>query len=201
MRTLHVLGDSISMHYGPYLEKYVRSYCDYSRKEAKIGVLDNPEGQNGCDSTTVLSYLVKCMDQSKHWDFILLNCGLHDIRWKDGKHQTNNQLYQKNLFEILQIANNISDHIIWVRTTPVNDNLHNSLRQDIKRYDSDVVKYNEIADRIMIDHGIYKIDLYTFCKCLGGAETYKDHIHFNEESRNLQGAFIAGNLISYFNKL
>jgi len=186
------------LHY-TYLEKYLSPYCIYSRKEAKIGVLENAEGPNGCDSKTVLSYLNKCVDQGCYWDVILLNCGLHDIRFINGKHQTDYLIYQKNISEIIQIAKNISDHIIWVRTTPVNDELHNSLRQDIKRYNLDVVKYNEVADSIMSHNNIYIIDLYTFCECLGGAETYLDHIHFNNESRNLQGAFIAGNLISYFN--
>jgi len=37
MLTLHVVGDSISMHYGPFLERYLSGLLAYSRKEGMPG--------------------------------------------------------------------------------------------------------------------------------------------------------------------
>jgi lysophospholipase L1-like esterase len=197
MKTLHVIADSISMHYGPYLEKYISPYLRYTRKELTIGNLNNPEGINGGDSSQVLSYIERCKDQNMHWDLVILNCGLHDIRfYKTGKNQTIATDYELNLNNIFDEVKKISNEVIWVRTTPVIDELHNPLKNDYKRYHADVEKYNDIADRITNSRNIWSIDLHTFCQCLGEAETYLDHIHFNNETRNLQGAFIAGQIIA-----
>lgn len=47
---LFVIGDSISIFYGPYLKKYVEGKFDYDRKRDKgeaMKNLDNPVGANG----------------------------------------------------------------------------------------------------------------------------------------------------------
>jgi hypothetical protein len=53
---VYVLGDSISMHYGPYLEAYLRGVMDYARKggeeEAALD-LEHSQGANGGDSSMV----------------------------------------------------------------------------------------------------------------------------------------------------
>lgn len=195
---IHVVADSISMHYGPYLEKYISPYHRYSRKGERIGRLRNPEGVNGGDSSQVLAYLERCKAENMQWDLLVLNCGLHDIRfYETGNNQTSIEEYESNLGEIFTLASQLATHIVWVRTTPVIDELHNPIKNDYKRYNADVEKYNQTADRVVAERGIYSIDLYRFCQCLGREETYCDHIHFTEETRNLQGAFIVGHLISY----
>lgn len=198
MKTIHVIADSISMHYGPYLEKYISPHYQYSRKQLKIGELDNPEGVNGGDSSQVLSYIERCISQNMRWDLVVLNCGLHDIRYYDNcKNQTDSADYERNLNDIFDAANAIASQVVWVCTTPVIDELHNPLKNDYKRYNADVEKYNGIADGVVANRNIWSIDLYTFCRCLGEADTYFDHIHFNDETRNLQGAFVAGQLIAF----
>ena len=97
MKTLHVVSDTISVHYGPYLQLYLSEYYDYSRKEKKIGRLDNPEGPNGRDSDTVFAYLNKAILEEMYWDVLVLNCGLHDIRSIDGQRQTHIEDYIKKL--------------------------------------------------------------------------------------------------------
>jgi len=61
MKTVHIIGDSISIQYGPYLAKYVAPHCQYSRKEGEVGNMDVPNGANGGDSSMVLEYLRKCI--------------------------------------------------------------------------------------------------------------------------------------------
>ncbi len=60
MKNLFVIGDSISMHYGPYLESFLKNRFVYDRKRAKAGEktdLDYPSGENGGDSRMVLGYI------------------------------------------------------------------------------------------------------------------------------------------------
>lgn len=197
MKTLHILADSISMHYGPYLEKHVNHRVIYSRKEARIGKLENPEGVNGGDSSMVLEYIKRCVNQKMYWDLLLVNCGLHDIRCFDGKYQTEISDYEKNLLNIFELSHQISTQQIWVRTAPVVNELHNSIKKDFKRFNEDVERYNSIADRIARSQDIWIIDLYTFCASTGKAEMRCDHIHFTEEARKMQGAFMAGSVLAY----
>jgi len=197
MKTIHVIADSTSMHYGPYLEKYISHRYKYSRKEAKIGNLDNPEGVNGGDSSMVLDYLQKCASQGMYWDLLVVNCGLHDIRCRDGKYQVNITDYEENLLRIFEQSHQIAAQVMWVRTAPVVDELHNSLKSDFKRFNDDVEKYNSVADRIAASRGVRVIDLYALCQSMGGAEIRCDHIHFTDEARKIQGAFAAGQIIAF----
>lgn len=60
MRQLFILGDSISIHYGPYLEQMVKKHFIYARKEGlneALKNLDYPTGANGGDSSMVRAYL------------------------------------------------------------------------------------------------------------------------------------------------
>jgi len=196
MKTIHVIGDSISIYYGPYLQRYISPFHNYSRKGEKIGEIVNPEGDNGGDSSHVLMYIDRCIRQGTSWDMVIINCGLHDVRVLDeGKYQIDAVDYERNLNAIFDAAGVIADQVVWVRTTPVIDDLHNSLQNEFKRYNTDIEKYNAIADHIVADRQIWSIDLYTFSWSLGGAEIYSDHVHFTPEVSNLQGAFIAGQVL------
>src|SRR5271169_4796096 len=81
---VYVLGDSISIQYGPYLEKYLSGIMDYARKEGveeALLNLDKPQGANGGDSALVLSFLqARAAAGGIDADVLLLNCGLHDLR-------------------------------------------------------------------------------------------------------------------------
>lgn len=195
-KTLHVVGDSISLHYGPYLEKYIENSLTYSRKEGKLGNLDFPEGANAGDSSMVLNYLNKCKLENLHWDILLINCGLHDIKIYEELHQINISQYKYNLEQIFYLTNFLSNKTIWINTTQVIDNLHNSLKSEFKRFNKDVEKYNEVAKKIAISNHIPIIDLNGFCKSLGGQEIYQDHVHFIHEIQKLQAAYIAGHIKS-----
>jgi len=194
MNTVHVLGDSISMHYGPYLEKYLDVDCRYSRKEGESGNMDVLEGANGGDSSMVLEYLNKCYSEQLHWDLLLINCGLHDIKRNNGKFQVDPLEYESNIQKIFELAGRLCEEIIWIQTTPVFDDIHNSRKKEFERYNADVEKYNQIAESIAILEGIQVVDLNTFCHALGAVELYEDHVHFKSDVCKLQGAFIAGHI-------
>jgi len=145
----------------------------------------------------VLGYIQKCINQGMHWDLLLVNCGLHDIRCFDGKYQTDINDYRRNLLEIFELSHQISSQMIWVRTAPVVNELHNSIKKDFRRFNEDVERYNSIADNIASSQSIWTIDLYSLCRSMGESEIRCDHIHFTEEARKIQGAFMAASILAY----
>ena len=192
--TLHVVGDSISIHYGPYLQKMLTDVMVYSRKTALDGSLDDAGAANGGDSSMVVAYL-QSLQPEQPFDVLLLNCGLHDIKRDPVTNQPQiaTDYYAANLRAILVESKRLAQHAIWVRTTPVIDERHNRLNTAFRRFEVDVEECNAIADRVMRKHGVSIIDLFTFTRKLG-PDVYVDHVHFTAEVRAQQAAFIAGHL-------
>jgi lysophospholipase L1-like esterase len=192
--TLHVVGDSISIHYGPCLQTMLAGVMAYSRKTAPDGSLDDAGAANGGDSSLVLAYL-QSLRSGQPFDVVLINCGLHDIKRDPvtDQPQVPPDQYTANLREIVAIANRLATRLIWVRTTPVIDERHNRLNTAFRRSEADVETYNALADNVMREQGVSIIDLFTFTRNLG-LDVYIDHVHFTAEVRAQQAAFIAGHL-------
>lgn len=200
--TFFLIGDSISIQYGPYLEKYVQGNWRFDRKNDNGQAaknLDVPVGANGGDSRMVLAYLrLKVTDAAFRPNVLLLNCGLHDIKRNP---QTNaiavdSVSYRANLEAIWKLLANRRIPLVWMRTTAVDDERHNSRTKDFKRYARDLATYNAIADAVMHRHRVPVIDLYSFTRNLGG-ERFIDHVHYDSTTRSLQAAHIAGFLRAY----
>jgi len=197
MKAVYVIGDSISMHYGPYLKQYLSGIVHYSRKEAGEAValgLDPPQDANGGDSSMVLAFLrAKEKAGGIRADIVLVNCGLHDIKTdpQTGKKQVSLDDYRHNLTEILAALCRMGVQTAWVRTTPCDERVHNRPGIPFHRFSADVIRYNEAADAVMAAAGIPVIDLYTFTANLGDS-LFCDHVHFRQEVRERQAAFIAG---------
>jgi len=198
--SLFVLGDSISMHYGPFLKQYLKGVFDYDRKREK-GIskqaLSKPVGANGGDSSLVLKYLRGQKQKKKlNYDFMLINCGLHDIKTDSitGKKQVPLLEYKNNLSLILKLLKKTGIKLFWVRITPVEDKIHNFRCKSFFRFNRDVNKYNKAADKFMKKYKVSIIDLNTFTRNTG-KRLFLDHVHFNKNIRVLQAAFISGFLL------
>ncbi|MBN2558116.1 MAG: SGNH/GDSL hydrolase family protein [Clostridia bacterium] len=197
---LFVLGDSISIHYGPYLRDMIEARFEYDRKRGAgeaLADLDKPTGANGGDSAQVLAYLLDEEKRETKYDILLLNCGLHDLRIDNasGACQVDINRYAENLVRIIDIAKKMAKRILWVESTPVRDEIHNRISRDMTRHYSDVVEYNRAAGSIMESGGIQVIPLFDFTDGLG-AGAFCDHAHFTEDVRRLQAAFIAGAILT-----
>ncbi|MEK5023494.1 SGNH/GDSL hydrolase family protein [Paenibacillus sp. FSL M7-1046] len=197
MRKLFVVGDSISIKYGPYLKVMVGARFFYDRKRGEdqaLADLDKAVGSNGGDSGMVLDYLLSEQKNGVKYDVLLINCGLHDIKTDPltGQKQVPTPQYKYNIENISELVKKIATVPIWVRTTDAIESIHNS-RSTISfhRYHEDVEAYNAIADEIMAAGGISILDLYSFTKVFGD-EAYIDHVHFNQDVQRMQAAFIAG---------
>jgi len=195
MPTLHIVGDSISIQYGPHLQKFLSGTpWIYSRKEGPIGNIDYGGGANGGDSSMVLGYLTDCASAGKHWNLLLINCGLHDIKTDPitKTRQISEDSYRNNLHSILALAPTLAPRLIWIRTTPVVDAIHQKHSSAFHRHHADQQRYNAIADDVMRAANITAIDLDHFTRACGGDDVFCDHVHFTDPIRTQQAAYIAG---------
>ncbi|WP_019849567.1 SGNH/GDSL hydrolase family protein [Desulfitobacterium sp. PCE1] len=195
-KTVLVIGDSVSIHYGPFLKEMIKSKYNFDRiSEIVDGDLDKPVGANAGDSKMVLEYLKDEYNKGTTYNILLLNCGLHDIRIDrvTKQIQVMEWEYEENLNIISDLALKMSERVMWITTTPVLDAIHNRRNEGFIRYNKDVILYNSIAENIMGKYQISCVDIYTFTNNLGD-DIYSDHVHFKESVQALQGAFIAGHL-------
>jgi lysophospholipase L1-like esterase len=201
MKRIYVLGDSISIQYGPYLERYLQGIVQYARKTAEEEGpldLDWPPRANAGDSSMALAFLkAKAAAGGIKADFVLLNCGLWDLRTdpETGRKQVPLDAYRANLRELVAVVRDWGPEPIWIRTTPCDEAVHNREGMAFHRFAADCDAYNRAADEIMLVNGVPSIDLYTFTRNLGD-NLYADHVHFKEHVREKQAAFIAGWLSS-----
>ena len=195
MKKIFVLGDSISIYYGPFLEKYIKGTFEYDRKgkNQECKDLNIASQTNGGDSSNCLEYLELLPELE--YDVLLLNCGLHDIKTHPTGIQIPPDEYEKNLRAIVELVRNRGKKIVWVASTPVDDEQHNRVCTDFFRYNKDIVRCNEIAEKVMSELNVQIIDLYNFTLNLD-EPLYTDHVHFFEPVRKLHGAFIAGQLMA-----
>jgi lysophospholipase L1-like esterase len=196
--SIYVIGDSISIQYGPYLKDALSSFADYDRirdNGQALQDLDNPVGANGGDSERVLTIIKKLKDSIGFKpNYIMVNCGLHDIKYdvKTEKHQVSINKYGQNLKELVNITYKMKVKMIWVNSTPVVDSIHNK-NQAFLRFSKDIEAYNEVANVIMVKNKVPIIDLNTFSKTYIPS-AYIDHVHFIKPIRQRQADFIAGSL-------
>ena len=202
---IYLIGDSISIHYGPALEAALRDTgIGYTRKAGLAEAdknLDLALGANGGDSSQVLAYLRHRNESgaSIAADTLAINCGLHDIKTDpvSGAKQVALETYRQNLEALVDLVNGTMDRrLIWIRTTPCDEHIHNPRCKSFYRFAADCEAYNRAADAIMAAHDVPMIDLFTFTRNLG-PELFCDHVHFVEPVRHQQGAFIAGWLQGY----
>lgn len=195
---LYVIGDSISVHYGPYLQRAVADFANYARKggpDAAGTDWENPTDANGGDSDLVLSFLRENLPAIQA-DTLLLNCGLHDLRVDraTGVYQIPPEDYQDNLRTIIPLVQAARIRPIWVTTTPVDDTTHNAHDELLyQRFQRDVLAYNALASEVMTTHGVATIDLHGFMQELGPGLTI-DHVHYRDDTRARQAEFIASEL-------
>jgi hypothetical protein len=197
-RKIFVIGDSTSIHYGPYLKKMIKGKFEYDRKrgiEQALTDLDKSIGANAGDSGMVKAYLTEEYENHIKYDILLINCGLHDVRIDRALNKVQVELeeYKMNLTKIIEITKTMANKTIWIGSTPVIDEIHNARKAGVLRYSKDVNAYDIAAKEIMGVYNIPCIDMYNFTKNLG-ADIYSDHVHFKQEIRELQAAFIAGYL-------
>ncbi len=202
---LFVVGASLTIQFGPYLEKELKGRFRYDRKRDAGGEraeddLDVPTGANAGDSSMVLAYLKRRgIHDPIDADVLLLSCGMHDLKTDcvTGAKQVAIERFESNLLDITSEVSAMHLKLAWLRITPVVDAIHNSRSNTFHRFSKDVDAYNAVADRVMRTKAELVVDLHDFCLPLL-PQALIDHIHYNEEARGKQASFIASQLSEHF---
>ncbi len=203
---LFLIGDSISVHYTPYLQKHLAGLFTCIRHGTSAEALKNldiPKGGNAGDSTRALTFISASRSVGGLGaDLLLINCGLHDIKHEVsvGKIQVPIDLYRENLKSIAKVVGEMKIPILWARTTLVVDEIHNTLSTDFHRFEKHLDAYNAVADDVMRSAGATVVDLYTFTKNLG-PDLFCDHVHYHEPIREKQAAFLAGAVLATWERV
>ena len=202
---VYVIGDSISIHYGPYLQSLLDPHFAYDRKGGAGNTELNSYGHDGpnCgDSNATLAFVKRLLDERPDWrpDLLLLNCGLHDVKTspRTGTRQVPLEQYVANLRQMAQLLKARGVRVAWIRLTPVVDHIHNGRNSEFHRFAADVEAYNAAADAHAAAAGWDLLDLHGLTKACG-ERAYCDHVHFVEPVRALQAQYLAwqvGNLLA-----
>ena len=200
MKSVFILGDSICIYYSPYLinllEGDFKCLTKQGRAEAMVN-LDVPVMANAGSTNMILNFFKL---EEKHgsfdYDYLLFNSGLHDIVYNYDKEtetlattsKVSAEKYAENLNAIIDKMQEHNIKPIFITTTPVEDERHNS-RAKFKRYGADVIAYNAVAMEVMQKRNIPVIDLFGFTESLEG-ERFRDHVHYLDEVAEKQAGFI-----------
>lgn len=167
------VGDSIRMGYAPIVIEKLKDKATFI----------NPKDNCG-DSANVVKNLDKWMEETPA--FVVLNCGLHDLKFKDNKYQVDPEKYEKNLKEIITRIRGKGAKVVFATTTPIDDDGHKKRKAGFDRKDADVKKYNEIAARIMKAENVPVIDLNAVVTKAGAKKVQRaDGTHYGEEGNLL----------------
>ncbi|MFW6146724.1 MAG: SGNH/GDSL hydrolase family protein [Planctomycetota bacterium] len=183
MAKLLVIGDSISMGYTPHLRRHLVGQFDVTRCEG-----------NGWDSGNVLSRLEGYLAAAGDVAMILVNCGLHDIRRERGGDgcQVPLEAYRRNVRAILERLTAAAPTVVWVRTTPVDDERHRATHDKFDRLTADLDAYNAVADALVADAGARVIDLHQAVLDAGVDTCIRDDgVHMTDDGYARLGACVA----------
>lgn len=193
IKKIFVYGDSISMQWGIPFRKIVeeKGYCYDRYGEIDSLDLGNPK-LNGESTRKMLRWISGYCPEAD--EMLLFNCGLHDIkRDKEGNENVPLAEYVENLTNIVQAAQHKWKAVVWISTTPVDDERHRKYYQDVIRRNEDVMKYNEAAVKVMQKWRVPVIDLYSYTvnSFMNCASIYADHVHMKKEISERQAQYIA----------
>ena len=201
MVKVFLIGDSISLDYGQYLQEFtdpdIHIYGKPDVEEAYVD-LDIPLGGNGGDSSMVLEYLQQEQDENvMNCDLFFFNCGLHDMKRSKQTDQLQVPLeeYRKNLRAIVDFMQSHKIRTVFINSTPSDETRYGRMKT-FYRKKADVPQYNQAAEEIMKEKNVPVIDLYGFTKALKleGDDLFRDHTHFCTPVIQLHAAYIAGQI-------
>lgn len=141
-----LIGDSISMGYTIPVRELLAGKANVHRIP-----------QNGGPTSNGVKNIERWIGSGK-WDVIHFNWGIHDLKiMEDGKRQVEPAEYEQNLRTLVARMQATGAKLIWASITPIPKGPLNPDRKF-----GEVREYNEIAARVMTDHGIPTDDLNAY---------------------------------------
>jgi acyl-CoA thioesterase-1 len=171
-----LIGDSISWGYARDVENLLRD-------KAKV-VHESDIGYTTPYTTPALEKLDELL-AAADWDVIHFNFGLNDF---EGARVSAEQ-YERNLREIVGKLKRQNCKLIWCSTTPIVPGKLSSNR-DYR----DVVRYNDVARKVMEENTIPIDDLYSFALPLLQEIQLKGDVHFKPDGYAVLAKQVAGEI-------
>ncbi len=186
-----LIGDSISLGYTPLVRDLLKDHANVHRPAANSG----PTITGLKDLDTWLAVDTPPGQAPAKWDVIHFNFGLHDIKVMKGGLtapvlQVPPDQYEKNLRELVKRLQATGAKLIWASTTPVPD----STTLSPLRMEANVVKYNEIAARVMADNKIPTDDLFSAILPQEAQLQMKNNVHFSKAGYELLAQHVADSI-------
>ena len=173
-----LIGDSISIGYTVPVRELLKGKANVHR----------PKVNNG-PTTAGLRSIDEWLGDGQ-WDVIHFNWGLHDLKYMGPKGQnladpgdpnSHQQVppeeYEKNLRQLVERLEKTGAKLIWRNTTPVPEGASG-------RVAGDAVKYNAIAEKVMVQHDIEIHDLYSFVQAQQDRIMLPANVHFTKDGYN-----------------
>lgn len=206
--SVFVIGSSATLLMHPHLEAMLRGICRYSRKgheepalAAALHDTGAPADAVAGDTSMILAYLAALGRTGRFAaDAALVHAGLHDIKRdrSTGAIRVPVERYKANVEVIADWFAGRRIRLLWLRSGPLDEALHNARSRDFARYEADLLACNRAADEVLGPRGVPVLDLEGFTRRLGPmARLLKDHVHFTDEVVRLQAAFVAGCVAGY----
>ena len=154
---IFLIGDSIRVDYGSYLESYIGKDINIIGKEGieeAYQNLDIPVGSNCGDSRMLVEYLKTTENLGRlEFEYFVFNCGLHDVKRTSGEEKlaVDQKEYEENLRTILELMKD--KKVIFITSTPVERERYPEGFPFV-RYEDDVVEYNRIANNVMHSYNV-----------------------------------------------
>jgi len=120
------------------------------------------------------------------WDVIHFNFGIHD-------RNTNTEVYEKNLREIVKRLKQTGAKLVWASTTPVPET-------GTYAGNDKIVRLNEIAEKIMKENRIPIDDLYGLVRPRQAELQRPDDCHFHEDKYTILGNQVADSILKALGK-
>ncbi|HEX5218062.1 MAG TPA: SGNH/GDSL hydrolase family protein [Verrucomicrobiae bacterium] len=162
-----LIGDSISLGYTVRVREALKGKANVHRALTNCGA--TRKGIAEIDSW---------LGEGK-WDLIHFNFGLHDIRrLKTDVVAVPPAEYESNLRKLVERMKRTGAKLVWASTTPAPPE---PKAGQFQRVPSDVVKYNEIAARVMKGNDVATDDLYSVVVERTAELQPQGDVHFNSK--------------------
>lgn len=182
MTRVVLLGDSIRLHYQPYVADALAS-LSYE--------VQGPR-ENGGTSANLLAHL-EAWALAPEPDLVHLNPGLHDLRRDPATDRPQVALadYKANVDLLLSRLAEAGVPAIWATCTPIDQAWHDAARFS-RRREADVAAYNAAARSVAEARGVPVNDLFAAVEAAGrGRMLAADGVHFTRDGYRFLAEWVA----------
>ena len=167
-----LIGDSVCTYYTPFVKRALSRKAEVKRSG------------HAAHTRYGLEHLDKWLGK-KPWDVIHFNWGLHDLKNRGTKVPIDE--YEKNLTRLVKRLKATKAKLVFATTTPVGP--------EAARRNTDVIKYNEVAVRVMKKEGVPVNDVYAILFPQRRKLQLGDGVHFTEKGNRIIGEAVAAKVL------